>query len=170
MKPGTTEYTKFHKFVRDTLGYANEYCCEDCGEQADQWSHMHETSHDDIKNYHPRCYSCHGKYDCTENKRELARQRMIGNDYTLGRVRPEEERAKLRGNTNASGVRSEEARKRMSQAKIGKRGNNSKFTEDQEREIYEMWLEGSLQRDIAKCFGVSHSCIKRICSRVKSKT
>lgn len=146
-------HRELHKLISRVRGKASSYRCVDCPNVAMDWSWIHGTCPEDICNYEPRCRSCHLKYD--NGKRlnpivETRRRMSIAQS----------------GNTNASGQRSEESRKRMSQAKIGKRGNNHKFTQEQELEIIERWISGDyLQREIADLYGVSVSCIKRMIGR-----
>lgn len=38
-------------------------CARDCGNQAEQWSWIHETDREDVNNYNPLCRNCHVLYD-----------------------------------------------------------------------------------------------------------
>lgn len=60
--------------VRDQRGRAGDQLCVDCGKQAYDWSHIHETSGESIWHYEPRCRSCHKLYDVPpERRKEIAK-------------------------------------------------------------------------------------------------
>jgi hypothetical protein len=56
-------YDAIHKRIRRERGRAADRKCIDCGNDADNWSHEHDTDPLDVYNYDPRCISCHCKYD-----------------------------------------------------------------------------------------------------------
>ncbi len=57
------EYKKAHAAVHRARGKARDQDCVDCGKQALDWSHKHDSEPTDPQNYEPRCRSCHKKYD-----------------------------------------------------------------------------------------------------------
>ncbi len=59
-----------HRRLHRKYGKASDHKCVDCGSQAKDWSLEGEEYTDDIKDYKPRCRSCHVKYDMTNTRRE----------------------------------------------------------------------------------------------------
>ena len=49
--------------IRSIRGSASNFNCVDCGNIASEWSHIHNTDHNDVNNYQSRCRKCHVKYD-----------------------------------------------------------------------------------------------------------
>jgi hypothetical protein len=68
-------FGSLHKRLRKNRGLASQYSCVDCGEPAAQWSYDHTDPNEKIakagphpystdpNRYHPRCKSCHKKFD-----------------------------------------------------------------------------------------------------------
>lgn len=63
------EYQANHRRVRKVRGDARFLPCVDCKVCDSTWSHIKDTDKTDPDNYEPRCYSCHGKYDYTDERR-----------------------------------------------------------------------------------------------------
>lgn len=61
-KNGNT-HSNIHQRIKRYRGKACEQKCVDCSNQANEWSHRHNTDKTDIYNYYPRCYTCHDRYD-----------------------------------------------------------------------------------------------------------
>lgn len=55
-------YKGIHNRLNLWRGKASAYTCQ-CGEQAKEWAHIHDTDYSDVDNYNPMCISCHRKYD-----------------------------------------------------------------------------------------------------------
>lgn len=62
-KHGTARYVRFHRAIARARGRADQFPCIDCGKQARDWSHRHDTDRVDVQNYDPRCRSCHIRQD-----------------------------------------------------------------------------------------------------------
>jgi hypothetical protein len=74
---GTPGYAQAHIRVSGLRGKASSHPCVDCQEQAAQWSLRHDARRTrwgkangyparyslDIRDYDPRCLTCHGAYD-----------------------------------------------------------------------------------------------------------
>jgi hypothetical protein len=59
-----TDYYAIHNRVAQTLGKASVHVCIDCGDQAKEWSQIHDTDGLNYgKHYVARCVPCHRKYD-----------------------------------------------------------------------------------------------------------
>lgn len=58
-----SEYHANHVKVRESRGPAWQQRCEHCGESANHWAQIHETSGKSPEDYTPLCWSCHAKYD-----------------------------------------------------------------------------------------------------------
>lgn len=56
-------YSGLHRRIRSIRGSASNFNCVDCGNIASEWSHIHNTDHNDVNNYQSRCRKCHVKYD-----------------------------------------------------------------------------------------------------------
>lgn len=52
-----------HKRLHRKHGPASKFACADCGKPAHDWSNETGKYTDDIKDYKPRCRSCHVKRD-----------------------------------------------------------------------------------------------------------
>ncbi len=52
-----------HMRVKAAKGYASEYVCFDCGDNAKEWSQKHDSNAFLVSSYVPRCYVCHRAYD-----------------------------------------------------------------------------------------------------------
>jgi hypothetical protein len=52
-----------HSRIERQKGKAKEHDCVDCGDQAHDWSQIHESDEWEMDSYEPRCRSCHVKYD-----------------------------------------------------------------------------------------------------------
>lgn len=52
-----------HRVYRERGAARDNRCSTDCGKQATQWAHLHDTDSADPANYTPMCRSCHAKYD-----------------------------------------------------------------------------------------------------------
>lgn len=57
------EYVQRHQMVREELGSASDYECNDCDKRAVEWSLHHGMDPWSPDSYDPRCISCHRKYD-----------------------------------------------------------------------------------------------------------
>lgn len=62
-RKASTHYNRNHDMVRAVRGSARGHDCVDCGEAANQWSHVHGTETTNPDSYEPRCTSCHIRYD-----------------------------------------------------------------------------------------------------------
>lgn len=58
-----------HLWVERYKGKALEHKCIDCGKQAQGWSNVDHTYRRILKDYKPRCVSCHRLYDNKHNKK-----------------------------------------------------------------------------------------------------
>ena len=67
-------YTTLHQRLRKARGKARAHACVDCGVSADHWSYNNSGEYErvspegrryslDIKQYEPRCVSCHSRFD-----------------------------------------------------------------------------------------------------------
>ena len=56
------KYLARHVRVRTARGKASGHDCE-CGLQAFEWAHVHDTDPFDVQNYRPMCVKCHRAYD-----------------------------------------------------------------------------------------------------------
>jgi hypothetical protein len=89
-----TEYVRIHAEVRRRCGRADMWACDnECGEQARDWSHIHDTDPTDWRNYIPLCRRCHRQYDGLVARKpvpdkdvaEMKRLRATGMSYkTIG--------------------------------------------------------------------------------------
>ena len=52
-----------HRRLGRWFGKASQFPCFDCGKKAHDWSNENGNYTDDIKDYRPRCRSCHVKKD-----------------------------------------------------------------------------------------------------------
>lgn len=57
------KYVGQHRRVYAARGYASDFRCEDCGNQARDWANIHNTDRLCVENYKPLCMGCHVKYD-----------------------------------------------------------------------------------------------------------
>lgn len=62
----SVRYDAIHKRLKTHRGQASTHQCVDCGKQARDWSHVHDTDRADLTNYAPRCRNCHIRYDTQE--------------------------------------------------------------------------------------------------------
>jgi hypothetical protein len=78
-----------HKRIVVERGKAKAHLCIDCGEQAFDWSHVHDTDPLDVSNYEPRCRKDHAAYDGTA--------KTIGNIHreAAAAMTPEQRREKF---------------------------------------------------------------------------
>ncbi|SHY11795.1 Uncharacterised protein [Mycobacteroides abscessus subsp. abscessus] len=76
--------TTVHQRIRRARGSATNYRCIDCGETAAHWSYDHTDPDQkycpdkgpyslDIDRYHPRCVSCHKRFDMRRIKAERSK-------------------------------------------------------------------------------------------------
>src|SRR6516165_10674426 len=77
LESGSREYNRIHGIVRDTYGLAAEYYCIECEKPAHEWAWQHDKNPQLITSYEPLCYSCHKKYDMTEEKKVKMRAQLI---------------------------------------------------------------------------------------------
>lgn len=73
-----------HKRIHRKFGKASAHKCK-CGKQAVDWSLNGEVYTDKIKDYTPRCRSCHIRYDDKRNDRALKVSIGLRKAYTEGR-------------------------------------------------------------------------------------
>jgi hypothetical protein len=144
---GSPEYKHMHNIVLPKeRGKASKYLCseESCGNNGAQWSWVHGLDPRDPYSYDPLCYSCHGKYDYTQPRREAQRVVMLGNDYAKGN----------------RFTHTNEAREKMSVVNQGENHHGAKLTEQNIHEIRELWRTCNwTQRELAEMFGVSQPTI-----------
>ena len=91
-----SEYVILHRNLRKTLGGASDHYCVICGKSAQEWAQTHDTDPYVFSNYHPRCRSCHRKYDLSRPEtKEKMKVSNSGKSYR-GRKLSDETRAKMR--------------------------------------------------------------------------
>lgn len=92
---------RMHYRLMGVKGKAREHVCVDCGEQARDWSQIHDTTGMDFEDYEPRCRSCHIAYDRDTSTRfnedHIAKTKAanIGNTHAKGYRHTEEAKAKI---------------------------------------------------------------------------
>jgi hypothetical protein len=97
--PMTPEQQRQHKAIRKIRGKASFRKCEICLEkQAAEWSWIHGTNRNIVRNYRALCKRCHVQYD----------------HESMSREKPPEVREKVRQALTGI-VRSEETRRRLSE-------------------------------------------------------
>lgn len=74
-----------HKRIHRRHGAAKQHKCVDCGAQARDWSLNGTVYTDDIKDYSPRCRSCHIKRDDKLNDRASKVSIGLKRAYSEGR-------------------------------------------------------------------------------------
>lgn len=62
-QPYSESYQAKHQRVLAARGFARNYSCVDCDDEATNWSQTSGTDGLDPKDYSPRCFSCHIVYD-----------------------------------------------------------------------------------------------------------
>jgi|JI10StandDraft_1071094.scaffolds.fasta_scaffold24942_9 hypothetical protein len=90
----TPEYKAIHQKLFWQRGRASDNQCTDCDDNAQDWSHRHDTDALDLINYDPRCKSCHRKYDYSKYGNHRAKLtddqvREIRQKYSSGSTRKE---------------------------------------------------------------------------------
>jgi len=79
---GPSTLSGWHQRVYSARGRASEYSCEDCGDNAIDWSIRKGTNGFDVYDYDPRCRACHAKYDYEEKAPKISKA-MMGNMNAL---------------------------------------------------------------------------------------
>ena len=73
LKWGSPQYKAIHKLIQTERGSASLNKCVDCGNDAENWSHIFDTDAENIFNYESRCEKCHRKYDFKHYGNHLAK-------------------------------------------------------------------------------------------------
>ena len=115
---GSRIYNRYHEHKRYKDGWAREYGCWFCDNQADEWAWIHDADPADFDSYIALCYRCHQKYDNRWNEDERRKVSESLRDYwnsEEGMAR----REAMRGKGRAYGERTAEQKRHIS---LGKRG------------------------------------------------
>lgn len=72
-------YSGAHKRNIKLMGHPSKYNCVDCEDKATVWSQVHGTQGQELKDYRPRCRSCHYQYDHS-NVINSHRRKLIADD------------------------------------------------------------------------------------------
>lgn len=70
-RPGAKSYVAFHIRINRIRGKARNFNCIDCGDDAIEWSWVHDSDPLDVNNYEPRCRKCHVRYDGIHSRPEI---------------------------------------------------------------------------------------------------
>lgn|SRR5579859_5663358 len=115
--PSELSYTGRHARVRRLRGKAVGYDCVGCGDQAKEWSQVHDTDGTDPhEHYKPMCFKCHRDYDGTTTMMLLAAQDRVWTQSSSDGVAA----SNRRRTGEKRPPRSEETRAKISAARAGK--------------------------------------------------
>lgn len=152
LETNSTEYHRVKARIKAKRGKAELYPCIGCSKEGKNvWAWQHGLDPRDIFSYESMCYSCHGKYDMTDEWRESNRRIATGrrhSDEFKERISERMRGNKIGlGNTNSCGEKS----------------GNAKLTWDKVNEIRRLYeLELNTRRELAEMFGVTKKTIHQV--------